>query len=76
MRNCFKINVFIEGKFSIFTDEEVLHHSTYGDICVLPPMKMHYGQITEATHVNYYQLDVGRNAFWSIPDGERMINRL
>lgn len=75
MRNCIKINVFIEGKFSIFTDE-VLHHPTYGDICVLPPMKMHYGQITEATHINYYQLDVSRNAFSGIPDGERMIDRL
>ena len=75
MRNYIKINVFIEGKFSIFADD-VLHRPSYGDICVLPPMKMHYGQITEATHVNYYQLDVGRNAFSCLPDGERMIDRL
>ncbi|MBO5479965.1 MAG: helix-turn-helix transcriptional regulator [Clostridia bacterium] len=75
MRNCIKINVFIEGNFSIFSDG-VLHHPTYGDICVLPPMRMHYGQITESMHINYYQLDIGRKVFSTLPDGERMIDRL
>ena len=75
VRDCFKINVFIEGSFSVFSDG-VLHYPTYGDICVLPPMKMHYGQILEQMHINYYQLDVGTKAFEAIPDGERLIGRL
>ena len=75
VRDSFKINVFIEGSFSIFADG-VLHRPAYGDICLLPPMKMHYGQITEATHINYYQLDVGTKAFSSIPGGGRIIERL
>ena len=71
----FKINVFVEGSFSVFSDG-VLHRPAYGDICVLPPMKMHYGQITEPMHINYYQLDVGPNAFSAVPDGDRLIGRL
>jgi len=75
MRSCFKINVFVEGKFSIFTDD-ALNYPVYGDICFLPPMKMHYGQITEFMHINYYQLDVGTKAFSEIPDGDRLIGQL
>ena len=75
VRDCFKINVFKEGFFSVFTDG-VLHQPTYGDICLLPPMKMHYGQILEPMHINYYQLDIGREAFSLIPDGEILLDRL
>jgi len=75
MLNSFKINVFIEGKFSVFTDD-ALNYPVYGDICVLPPMKMHYGQITEFTHINYYQLDVGLKAFSAVPGGDRLTGQL
>ena len=75
MRNNLKINVFVEGAFSVFSDE-MLHYPIYGDICLLPPMKMHYGQITKQTHINYYQLDIGRDTFSTIPDGNLLIDRL
>ena len=75
MRNSLKINVFVEGSFSVFSDE-ILHYPVYGDICLLPPMKMHYGQITKQTHINYYQLDIGRDTFSAIPDGNLLIDRL
>ena len=75
MRDCLKINVFVEGAFSVFSDE-ILHYPIYGDICLLPPMKMHYGQITKQTHINYYQLDIGRDTFSAIPDGNLLIDRL
>ena len=75
MRNNLKINVFVEGSFSVFSDE-ILHYPVYGDICLLPPMKMHYGQITKQMHINYYQLDIGRDALSAIPDGNLLIDRL
>ena len=75
MRNSLKINVFVEGSFSVFSDE-ILHYPVYGDICLLPPMKMHYGQITKQMHINYYQLDIGRDALSAIPDGNLLIDRL
>jgi len=74
-RNSLKINVFVEGSFSVFSDE-ILHYPIYGDICLLPPMKMHYGQITKQMHINYYQLDIGRDTFSAIPDGNLLIDRL
>ena len=75
MRNSLKINVFVEGSFSVFSDE-MLHYPIYGDIFLLPPMKMHYGQITKQMHINYYQLDIGRDTFSTIPDGNLLIDRL
>ena len=74
-RDCFKINVFVEGAFSIFADG-ALHRPLCGDICVLPPMKMHYGQILKPMHINYYQLDVGTAALESVPDGTLLLSRL
>ncbi len=70
-----KINVFIESPFSVFSDG-VLHYPAYGDVCVLSPRKMHYGQITKQMHINYYQLDIGRDAFLAIPNGNLLIDRL
>ena len=58
MRDCLKINVFVEGSFSVFSDE-MLHYPIYGDIFLLPPMKMHYGQITKQMHINYYHRQSG-----------------
>ena len=70
-----KINVFIESPFSVFSDG-VLHHPAYGDICLFSPMKMHYGQITRDMHVNYYEFDIGCEAFSSVPGGDGLIERL
>jgi AraC-like DNA-binding protein len=70
-----KINIFIEGSFSVFSDS-TLHHPMRGDICVLPPKKMHYGQISAPTHINYYQLNVGTDSFKALPCGDDMIRRL
>ena len=73
--DCIKINVFIEGTFSVFSDG-VLHTPMYGDVCILSPMKMHYGQIKEPMHINYYQIDVGTKIFDRIPKGEVLLARL
>ena len=70
-----KLNVFVEGSFSVMTDG-VLHKPIYGDICCLPPRKMHYGQILEPMYIEYYQLDVGVSAISFLPDGDRLVKRL
>ena len=74
-RDLIKINVFVEGSFSIFTDGALYHPAT-GDVCVLAPMKMHYGQITTPMHINYSQLDVGTGALSGVPDGSLLLERL
>jgi AraC-like DNA-binding protein len=75
IRSCIKINVFEEGAFSVFSDG-LLHRPICGDICVFPPMKMHYGQIKEPMHVRYYQLDIGVKAFSGTPGGDQLIQGL
>ncbi len=70
-----KINVFVEGTFSVFSDG-TLHQPILGDVCVLPPMKMHYGQIKIPMHINYYQLDIGLSVFAAIPGGATLLERL
>lgn len=75
MRDCIKLNVFVEGSFSVFSDG-TLHYPVYGDVCFLPPMKMHYGQITRPMHISYYQLDIGEEAFASVPGGDVLLSRL
>ena len=75
VRNCIKLNIFIEGSFSVFCDG-TLHRPIYGDVCFLPPMKMHYGQLKEAMHIQYYQIDIGCGIFSAIPDGDRLLARL
>jgi AraC-like DNA-binding protein len=70
-----KINVYIENPFSVFLDG-VLHYPTYGDVCILAPRKMHYGQITKNMHLNYYEFDIGCEAFSCAPGGDLLIRRL
>ena len=70
-----KINVFLEGSFSVFSDGK-LHQPIYGDLCILSPCKMHYGQIPAPTHLHYYEIDVGLHAFDAVPDGAQLIARL
>lgn len=70
-----KINVFIEGDFSIF-----IHDKSYrpmcGDICFLPPAQLHCGQVESQTHLNYFQLDIGLQALDGISDGRNLLERL
>jgi len=70
-----KINVFVSGEFSFFVDG-VSHHPVCGDICVLPPYKIHYGQILKPTHTNYFQIDIGVHALDMIPGGKKLIDEL
>ena len=72
-RDNVKINLFIEGDVSVFTDG-MTHSPAFGDICMLAPMKMHCGSIQKNTHLVYFQLDVGVNALDGIPEGARLIN--
>ena len=70
-----KINIFMEGEFSVFSDGKN-YRPSYGDICVLPPYKMHYGQIPKPTHTDYYQLDIGIKAFDLIPKGKELLEKI
>ncbi|MBE7025993.1 MAG: helix-turn-helix domain-containing protein [Ruminococcaceae bacterium] len=70
-----KINVFVSGEFSFFVDG-VTHHPVCGDICVLPPYKMHCGQILKPTHTNYFQIDLGVHALDMVPGGKKLIDEL
>lgn len=74
-RDSIKINVFVRGEFTVFTDGKN-HLPFYGDICLLPPRKMHYGHISKPTHLDYYQLDIGVRAFDALPGGADAIRRL
>ena len=70
-----KINIFVSGEFSFFVDG-ITHHPVCGDICVLPPYKMHYGQILKPTHTNYFQIDIGTHALDMIPGGKNLLEEL
>lgn len=70
-----KINVFMEGAFSVFVDGKA-YTPTFGDICVLTPHKIHSGHIPASTKTNYFQLDIGTAAFYGIPGGDALIGRL
>ena len=70
-----KINVFLEGHFSFFTNGEN-YTPTYGDVCVLCPYQIHSAQITKPTHTDYYQLDIGMRVLDNIPGGSLYIEKL
>lgn len=70
-----KINLFIDGDFSMFIDG-VPFDPMYGDICVFPPFTMHCGNVTKPTHINYYQIDAGVRALRGIPGGEKLMEAL
>ncbi len=75
IRDCIKLNVFAQGSFSVFSDG-LLHQPIYGDVCFLPPMKMHYGQVKKPLRIEYFQLDVGARAFSGVPGGDALLGRL
>ena len=73
--NNVKINVFLEGEFSLLVRGNS-YHPTYGDICVIPPNDLHRGHIYKPTHVHYYQVDVGCAAFDCIDGGRELMENL
>lgn len=73
--NNIKLNVFMEGDFSVIVDGKS-YSPVYGDICVLSPEKLHCGQILKPTHNDYYQLDIGIEALSVLPGGKELIERM
>lgn len=74
LNNC-KINVFMRGDFSVVVGDKVFS-PIYGDLCFLAPFEMHYGKIPSDTELDYYQFDIGMNAFDTIPDGRKLLEWL
>lgn len=74
LKNC-KINVFMKGDFSVVVDNLVFS-PVYGDICFLGPLEQHYGQIPKDSELDYFQLDIGIEAFDGIPDGKELLANL
>lgn len=70
-----KINFFLEGDFYVFVNNNC-YTPLYGDICILPPSQIHYGNIVKTNHLNYYQLDIGIHAFSQICGGSALIKQL
>lgn len=70
-----KINVFVRGDFSLVVENEC-YVPVYGDFCVLPPHRVHYGRITKPTELEYYQLDIGIDAFCAVPGGSELLLEL
>ena len=73
--NHIKINIFVHGCFSVFSGGNV-YTPTYGDLCVFSPNKIHSGHIPSPTHIDYFQLDIGINAFYGIPGGITLLEKL
>ncbi|MBR5309101.1 MAG: helix-turn-helix transcriptional regulator [Clostridia bacterium] len=71
----FKINIFMEGAFSVFVDGKA-YTPTFGDVCLLAPNKIHSGHIASPMHINYFQLDIGRRAFDALPCGDMLMKKL
>ena len=67
-----KINIFVRGEFSVVIDNEC-YTPVYGDICVLSPHRVHYGRISKPTKLEYYQLDIGIDAFHAVPGGSELL---
>ena len=70
-----KINIFVSGDFSV-TVENMSFKPVYGDFCILPPRMLHYGRVIRKTKLDYYQIDIGVNAFDGIPRGHEMLSEL
>lgn len=67
-----KINIFIGGDYSLFIgDKGYTPH--YGDICIFPNGAIHYGKISRPTRTDYYQLDIGSDAFFGVPYGKELL---
>lgn len=74
-RDNIKINFFIEGDTSIFINDKC-YRPIYGDICVIPPTQIHCGLVESQSHLDYFQLDIGVQAFDSICGGSELLAEL
>lgn len=74
LTNC-KINIFMKGDFSVVVGEQVFS-PVYGDTCFLGPLEQHYGRIPKESELDYFQLDIGIEAFDGIPDGKKLLANL
>ena len=72
--NC-KINVFMKGEFSVIVDNKIFS-PVYGDICFLAPYEAHFGKMPNDTELDYFQLNIGINAFDQIPNGNKLLEWL
>lgn len=70
-----KINVFMKGNFSVVVNDKV-YSPVYADICVLAPHTLHYGQVPKITDADYFQIDLGMDAFGSVPEGRLLLETL
>jgi AraC-like DNA-binding protein len=74
-RDNIKINFFIGGDISVFIND-TCYRPTCGDICVLPPAQIHCGLVESESHLDYFQLDVGVQAFDHICGGKELLTGL
>ncbi|MBR6793427.1 MAG: helix-turn-helix transcriptional regulator [Clostridia bacterium] len=74
-RDNIKINFFIEGDFSVFIND-TRYRPVCGDICFLPPARIHCGQVESQTHLDYFQLDIGVQALDCISGGGDLLAEL
>jgi len=74
-RDPIKINIFVEGDFSVFVND-TRYHPVGGDICFLPPAQIHCGLVERQTHLDYFQLDIGVRALDCISGGSELIAEL
>ena len=70
-----KINIFVRGEFSVVIENEC-YTPVYGDFCVLPVHRVHYGRVYRPTALEYYQLDIGVCALDCIPGGRALLDSL
>lgn len=74
-RDNIKINFFIVGDMSIFIND-TCYRPVCGDICVLPPAQIHCGLVESQSHLDYFQLDIGVQAFDYISGGTELLAEL
>lgn len=70
-----KINFLMRGEFSVISENKILN-PVFGDMLVFAAQSVHYGHIAKPTHTDYYQLDIGLEAFGGIPQGNRLLEIL
>lgn len=70
-----KLNIFLEGDFSIFIGDK-RYRPVYGDICFLPPAQIHCGQVDSPSHLDYFQLDIGMQALDHVTGGPTLLSQL
>ena len=70
-----KINYFLAGDISVFIND-TCYRPVCGDICFLPPGQIHCGLVESESHLDYFQLDLGMQAFDHICGGRELLAEL